>query len=562
MKRLFTRYNFILLLLLAILIHTVCPSCNVPRQADPAEASPAPGSAAYESARADRTGKAPFLTVIEDEPDTVDFQCTSLHYTIALNVFNRLVETEIQPDGSIAIVPSLVQSWEESDDGLTYDFHLREGVAFSNGSPLTSSDVLYTLTRLLTHPDSCNKAIAEPIKGAKALADNETDHLEGFTIIDDLNFRITLELPFEAFLSCLSMAGASILDEETTEAAGAGFGLNPEQTIGTGPFVISQWMPGYGIVLTANENCWSGMPRCAGVNLLFITDENEAMQLFDNGGLDILDIDELGYHSEYYMQGDIYQDRLQQVRQVGISYIALNESVAPLNDVRVRRALQLALNRSLLLEAVYSGRGSLENGIFPHGLYGFNPDLDDIPYDPDEARRLLAEAGYPDGFELAFSVKNSSTQSEAMLANMAVRMWNQIGIKAAVNIISEEEFMSRRKSGLLECYTATWIADYNDPDNFIHTFFGNEANTLYRSLCYGDKAIMDRVNNARTITNPQERLEEYHSLEKKIVQEDAAWIPLFSRLRYYVTSERLNGFTIPWNGSVKRTYARLSITES
>ena len=194
-----------------------------------------------------------------------------------------------------------------------------------------------------------------------------------------------------------------------------------------------------------------------------------------------------------YIHGDIYQDRLYQVRQTGISYIALNESVTPLNDVRVRKALQLSLNRSLLLDAVYSGRGTVENGIYPNGLYGHNPDLPEIPYDPDEARRLLMEAGYPDGFELTFSVKNSSTQSETILAKMAVQMWNKIGIKASIKVSNEEEFMRCRKSGLLECYTATWIADYNDPDNFIYTFFGNDANTTYRSICYKDEKVMARV---------------------------------------------------------------------
>lgn len=562
MKRFITRYNFIILILLALLIQPMFYSCNQPRPNKPSAESPSSEDTDSDKNRSASMDKSLFLTVIEDEPDTVDFQCTSIHYTISLNVFNRLVETEKQSDGSVAIVPSLAQSWEESEDGITYDFHLREGVTFSNGSPLTSADVLYTMTRLLTHPDSCNQAIAEPIKGAKALMNGVADRLEGFTIIDDLNFRVTLELPFEAFLSCLSMAGASILDEETTEAAGASFGLDPALTVGTGPFIISLWMPGSGILLTANNDCWSGPPLCRGLNLLFMNDEAEARQMFDEGKIDILDLDELGYYSEYYIHGDIYQERLQKVGQVGISYIALNETVAPLNDVRVRKAMQLALNRTLLLDAVYSGRGTLENGIFPHGLYGFNPDLPEIPYDPEEARRLLSEAGYTDGFELTFSVKNSSTQYEAILAKMAVNMWNQVGIRAAVKYISEDEFMSRRKSGQLECYTATWIADYNDPDNFIYTFFGNKPNTLYRSLCYQNEEFIERVNNARTITDTKKRLQEYHLLEEKIVQEDAAWIPLFSRLRYYVVSERLENFIVPWNGSVKRTYGRLAIDET
>ena len=145
-----------------------------------------------------------FLIAVEDEPDTVDFQCTSIHYTIAQNVFNRLVEMENDENGDMEILPSLASSWEVSEDGKDYTFHLREGVTFSNGKPLTASDVQYTFERLLTHPDSCNTDIVDIIAGADSLMNGETDHLEGFKILSDLDFVITIGQPFEAFLACLT----------------------------------------------------------------------------------------------------------------------------------------------------------------------------------------------------------------------------------------------------------------------------------------------------------------------------------------------------------------------
>ena len=202
-----------------------------------------------------------FLVCIEDDPDTVDFQCTSIHYTVALNAFNRLVEMEESPDETIKIVPSLAKSVEVSDNSRVYTFHLQEGVTFSNGSPLTSSDVCYTLTRLLTHPHSANKDIAEPILGAEKLERGETDSLEGFQLIDDLNFSITLTEPFAPFLACLAMPGGSILDKETTEKAGDLFGTDPENTVGTGPFVLWKWEPHKGMLLKANETCWQEIGR-------------------------------------------------------------------------------------------------------------------------------------------------------------------------------------------------------------------------------------------------------------------------------------------------------------
>ena len=189
-----------------------------------------------------------FLVSVEDEPDTVDFQCTTIHYTIAQNVFNRLVEMESDENGDIEILPSLAKSWEISDDGRTYTFRLRDDVNFSNGSPLTASDVEYTFTRLLTHPDSCNRDIVDGILGAEALMNGETDQLEGFQVHGDHDFSITLEQPFEAFLACLSMPGASILDKETTEEAGSRFGTDPDWTIGTGSFILRKWNPGEGFL--------------------------------------------------------------------------------------------------------------------------------------------------------------------------------------------------------------------------------------------------------------------------------------------------------------------------
>jgi ABC-type transport system substrate-binding protein len=223
--------------------------------------------------------------------------------------------------------------------------------------------------------------------------------------------------------------------------------------------------------------------------------------------------------------------------------------------------MQRLLNRSVLLEAVYGGRGNVENGIYPAGLYGYDPDLPDIPYDPEGAKELLAEAGYPNGFDLTVSVNSASTRWELSVLRIAASMWEKAGIHAEIDVIDESEFMSLRKSGRLECYTAQWMADYNDPDNFIYTFFGNWENTSFRSLCYPDKDVMKRVRLARAIADPDERIKEYRELQSKIVQDDAAWIPLYSRLRYYVSSERLEGVQASWNGSVKNNYRELSIAD-
>ena len=510
----------------------------------------------------DEPDTARYLISIEDEPDTVDFQCTSIHYTIAQNVFNRLVGMENDDAGNAVILPELAERWELSDDHRSYTFHLREGVRFSNGSPLTSADVQSSFTRLLTHPEGCNRDIADIIAGAAALEAGRADTLRGFEILDDLSFVITLTEPFEGFLASLSMPGASILDEETTRRAGARFGLEPEWTVGTGSFILRSWDAGKGMLLTANPDCWQGPPRCAGLDLRFMTDAEEIRLLFEQGGLDLLNLDDVGKAAEFFLHGDIYQDYLHTVHRVSTTYIALNEAVPPLDDVLVRRALQLALNRSLLLDASYIGRGFLENGIMPHGTYGFNPALPEIPYDPEGARAMLEDAGYPDGFTLTLSASAASSLGEMTLLRACASLWEKIGVHTVIETLPDSEFMRLRKSGALACYSATWTADFNDPDNFFYTFFGDAENTRFRSLCYQREEIMERVRRARGITDSGARIAEYRELERIIVQEDAAWIPLFSRIYTYVTSPRLEGFQSSWNGSVKNKYRDMSINEA
>lgn len=511
------------------------------------------------AASSDRTSK--YLTFLDTEPASADPQCISTNYTVPLNIFDRLVEVD-EESGDNSLKPSLASSWEVSSDRLVYTFHLREGVTFSNGSPLTASDVGFTLKRLITHPDSLNRDLAMCILGAEQLRGGTADELAGFQIVDDYTFAITLERPFGPFMAGLSTPGASILDEQSTLAAGDSFGKEVGASIGTGPFVLSEWNAGKSIVLTANERWWAGAPRCQGLKMLFYSDTDSMTEMYESGQIDILDLDRLGMDADYFLRGDVYRTNVIRGRRVGISYVALNESIAPLNDVRVRKALQLSLNRDVLLEVGINGTGTLEDGIFPQGLVGHNPDLPKIAYNPEQAASLLEAAGYGGGFNLQVEYPESSTQSVKDLLNVMASMWGDIGIRADVVELKDDVFAERRKNGELTCYTATWSADYNDPDNFMYTFFGNGENSRSRSLCYADEQVMKRVQDARYIVNDALRIGEYQALEQKIVQEDAAWIPLYSKLHFFLVGDRVDGFKVRWNGWSSNRYDDVAIVDA
>lgn len=501
-----------------------------------------------------------FLTIASSTPDIVDPQCTTEYYVVALNIFDRLVEVKANGDGTSEIVPSLAKSWTISDDGLEYTFQLEEGVKFSNGADLTASDVLYTIKRMMTYPKAVNTDVFDIIEGTEALKNGETQELSGFEQLGDYEFKLTLTAPYAAFLACLTTPGASIFDEETTEAAGDQFGIDPAVTIGSGPYVFHGWELNAEMVLTANKDYWAGAPKNEGVIIKDIPDEATQRMMFENGELDILDLDNAASQMDYFLSNPDYESQIVSGPRVGVHYICLNEGFEPLDNVLVRKALQRSLDRQAILDAIYAGQGKLENGIFPHGLIGYNADLPEIPYDVEEAKSLLEEAGYADGFTMDICYSSDSSQTTKDLLEIIAAQWGQIGVTVNVVEVDEGSFLDQRAAGEIEAYKNDWSADFNDPDNFIYSFFGTTDNITRRGFGYSNTEAIDRVAAARAIVDEDERIKEYQELEKLIIQEDAAWVPLFSREHLFVVNPRVSGFTVSWNGWSDNYYRNVSVS--
>ena len=533
-----------------------------------ASAAPAEGGAVAESAaEAAPAAAAPagdtagYLQIAETEDaDTIDPQVTTDYYTVGMNIFNRLVEVQANGDGTSQIVPSLATSWEISDDGLTYTFTLAEGVKYSNGADFTASDVYYTIKRMMTYDKARNRDIYDMIVGAQDVADGKAEEISGIEVIDDYHVAITLNDPYAAFLACLTTPGASMYDEETTEAAGDQFGLDPAVTIGTGYFTFDSWELNAQMVLKANPDCWAGAPACDGVIIKIVPDEATQRMMFENGELDLLDLDNAPSQMDYFLSQPQYADQITSGQRVGIAYLGLNEDYEPLSHVEVRQALQRAIDRQAILDALFSGQGQLENGIFPHGLIGYNPDLPEIPYDVEAAKELMKQAGYEDGFDLEFCYSSDAAQATRDLAAIVQAQWKEIGVNVTLREIDDGSYLDMRKSGELQCYTSTWSADFNAPDNFIYTFLGTLDNSIYRGLNYKDEATIARVAGARAIVDEQERIAEYQALEKQIFQDEAVWVPLYSKEHLYVVNPRVTGFTVSWNGWSSNYYHKVGIT--
>ena len=483
---------------------------------------------------------------------TADVQKTSNDYEIPMNIYDTLVQVEVADDGSSSIAPMLAESWEVSDDGLEYTFHLRTDANFTNGNPVTAQDVKYTFTRMFTANGTVNSSFLDQISGTDELLAGTATELTGVEAIDDHTVKITLKEPFGAFLSALAFTACSIYDDEATEAAGDEFGMVPEKTIGSGPFIFESWTPNAELVLKSNENYWGGAPKIPGVVIRIIPDPETQVMMYENGELDILDLRTNPEATDRIVEA--YPDQIVSGPIMGVDYVFMNQNVEPLNDVRVRKAIQMAIDRQTILDELYAGRGKVENGLFANGMIGYNESLPAIPYDPEQAKQLLAEAGYPDGFTIELGNDSSNSELRNTVTEIIQAQLAEVGINLDIKTYDQSTWLETRKAGTMPMYVSSWTADFNDPDNFMYTFFGNAENSKMRSINYADASVMAEVAKARTIVDQDERLLDYQKLEEKIMQEDASLVPLWSLDHLFAVSARTKGFKVNWNGFSDSSY--------
>ena len=207
----------------------------------------------------------------------------------------------------------------------------------------------------------------------------------------------------------------------------------------------------------------------------------------------------------------------------------------------------MAIDKETIIEEMYSGTAVPANGIYPPGLIGYNEDLEEIPYDPEGAKELLAEAGYPDGFDMTIATTANDDQATTDLVAIIQQQFAEIGVNVTIDQMDEASWYDVRATGELPMYMATWYADINDPDNFIYTFFSDDS-TVTRSFNYYNTEAMDRIEAARHMTDEDARVKEYQDLEKLVIQDDAAWIPLWHAEKVRLVQDRVKGFVPHWAG--------------
>ena len=435
---------------------------------------------------------------------------------------------------SIEVVPNLAEDFSVNEDATVFTFTLHEGVTFHDGSPLTAEDVKYSFERILD-PDTAspvNWVLADAgIAGAEAFTNGEADGVTGIEVVDPRTVRISLEQPYALFLYHLAMPAAHIVSEEVASGleAGADLSANP---VGSGPFRFEDRVRDSSLTLSTNEDYFAGAPNIGGVEYRIITDPLIAWNEFNAGNLDVVGIPDANFSE--IISDPQYEDVIQSLPELAFYYLALNQQqFEPFQDVRVRRAMTMAIDRQGIIDGVYNGTDTLADGPIPPDLAGYR-EQEGIPYDPEGARQLLADAGYPDGFDL--TLWSTRTETTVAVVELVQFFLNEVGIRTEINQVDFGTLIDAAIAGRAPAYYLSWFADYGDAYNFLHPLFVARA----PEFGYDNPEVAEILAEAATQAELETRVPLYEEAERLIV-DDAPMVFIRYPVSYYATREGVTG---------------------
>lgn len=429
-----------------------------------------------------------------------------------------------------------------SEDGLTYSFELKPDIKFHNGEVLKSSDVKYTYERMLK---PSTKAVAgfliEDIEGAKEIEEGTAEELKGFKIIDETKFEITLSEPFAPFLACLSTNYLAIYPEKACEEAGSEWGIN--QYIGTGPFKLAKNDKGIAMTLAKNEEYFEGPKNLDKIVFKFIADPNTAVLEFEKGNVDIVELQAKMYPQ--YASDEKFKSAIQETTPLAIAHMKLNTNLNPaFKDVRVRKAYSLAIDREKLCNTVLEGVAEPATNFLPKGIAGHDETAPVVEYDPEEAKRLLKEAGYENGVDIEFWQYEMTRFSDVMIAIQA--QLKEVGINLKITNVDTAVWKDAYTKGNVEVMISHWFADFPDADNFLYTsFYSENSHGMFK-----DPEVDKLLIEARKLEDPAKRAELYKKVDHKLVREVYADVPLYYDKIFYLVQDRVGNMTPLFNDSV------------
>ncbi|NHC54695.1 ABC transporter substrate-binding protein [Pseudomonas sp. AU8050] len=465
----------------------------------------------------------------------------------AETVFNRLTQFK---RGGTEVEPGLATSWDVSKDGLTYTFHLRDGVKFHTTDyfiptrNFNADDVLFTFNRLLDADSPFRKAYPSESPYFTDMGLNTT--IKSVEKLDEHTVRFNLNTVDASFVQNLAMSFASVQSAEYAAQLlkqGKAEQIN-QQPVGTGPFVFKRYQKDSQIRYVANKQYWK--PEDVKLdNLIFAITPDAAARLQK---LKAGECQVSGYPRPADIEMMKQDPNLRVLQQAGfnLGFLAYNVTHPPLDQLKVRQALDMAIDKPAIIKAVYQGAGQLAQNALPPAQWSYDPTIHDAPYDPTKARLLLKEAGVAPGTTInlwAMTVQRASNPNARMSAQMIQQDWAKVGIKA--NIVSYEwgEYIKRAKNGEHDAMIYGWTGDNGDPDNSLGVLYSCAAvkGSNYAKWC--NPAYDKLVQQAKVSSDREQRIKWYQQAQK-ILKEQVPITPIANSTVFQPMRKQVQDFKI------------------
>ena len=514
---------------------------------------------AADAATGEGTG---FTVQLGPNPETLDPALNA-----AVDGGNTLITIE-EPlliiDENNEIQPGQAESYEVSDDGLVWTFHLRDGLKWSDGSDLTAADFEYSFKRLAC-PDTAapyaetvvgmidgyQDAIGNPDADGNTTTDPDWDALNVHASEDGKTLTVQLSYPCSYFDKLCAFAAMSPVQQATVEANGDAWCTQPDTFVCNGPYMISDWIPSERIVLSKNPNYVGGWDSSKIVSdtitLLLLEDSSAAYAAYNSGEAQLIkDVptDEIPSLTKAEDGGDFYVDTI-----LGTYYISLNDQKEPFTDPNVRKAMSLAIDRDYVANTImqgtyepaynFVGPGIVdETGMFYDNANGGERYIsDDYEANLEEAKQLMADAGYPNG-EGFPTIEYSANDAgyHIPVAEYVQQAWGELGITVNINKVEWASFLPMRRAGDYDISRNGWSMDYNDPSNMLELFTTNNGNNDGK---YANPDF-DKVIEESRVADKATHFEKLHEAEDMLMA-DAACIPVAYYNDFWLQSPSLKG---------------------
>lgn len=477
-------------------------------------------------------------------------------------VYDNLVQFKY---GTTEIEPALASSWDVSADGLEYVFHLRKGIYFhttkffSHKSEFTADDVIFSLKRQFDKTNPYNTVGGSYEYWSAMDMDNIVSDI---VKVDKYTVKMILKKKEAPFIANMAMDFASIVSKDFADELlknGKAEDLN-RLAIGTGPFKLDKWIKDDRMIFSANDTYWNGKPYVKRLIMKVIPNNAVRAAELKTGAIHIMDFP--NPEEVATLEAD---PKLKLVRQEGLNvgYLAMNTDKKPFDDIRVRQAINYAIDREGIVKAIYAGLGKVAKNPIPPTMWSYNDDVVDYPYNPEKAKALLKEAGLENGFETdlwAMPVPrpynpNGRKVAEAMQADLA-----KIGIKAKIVSYDWGTYLQKTKMGEHQMCLMGWTGDNGDPDNFLFTLLSKSAAVIpaQNFAMWKDDAFNDLVEEAKITTDVAKRTELYKKAQV-VFKEQAPWVTIANSIVVAPMVNEVNGFKLDPVG--KRRFAEVWLSK-